>query len=232
MFAPEKRILVIAAHPDDDILGCGGTLAKMIEMKCEIRVVFLGEGVSARFKPSEFHGTAYTAANSVREESAINSLNYLGIKDIHFGSLYCVRFDTYTFVDIVKNIEEHINEFKPDILLTHSSSEVNIDHKITLDAVETACRPVSSNCPTLIMSFEIVCSGSWVFTPSFVPNVFVDITNYWEKKHRAWSFYVDESRPFPFPRSNVGLETLAKYRGMMGGVKMAEAFQLQRYCVL
>lgn len=228
MFKPQSRILVVAAHPDDDILGCGGTLAKLSSIGCTIRVIFLGEGISARFHPSDFHNSEFEQASSIRNASAVKSLEYLGIEDVHFGSLYCVRFDTYPFIDLVKSIESHIKDFNPDVLLTHNSSEVNIDHKYTFQAVETACRPVSSFCPSYILSFEIVCSGSWVFSSSFQPNIFIDISDFWQKKLHAWSFYSSESRPFPFPRSITGLETLAKYRGMMAGLNLAEAFQLHR----
>ena len=228
MFDSPSRVLVIASHPDDDILGCGGTLARLRALGSTVRVVFVGEGISARFDPSDFFGEDYTLASNTRTKAAFDSLHSLSISDIHFGPFHCVRFDTYPLLDIVKFIQSHINDFNPDILFTHSLSEVNIDHRLTLKAVESACRPISSLCPSHILSFEIVCSGSWAFDKSFKPNIFVDISNYWEAKLKAWSFYSNESRPFPYPRSDIGIETLAKYRGMMSGVLYAEAFQSQR----
>lgn len=228
MFDSQTRVLVIAAHPDDDILGCGGTLARFVRHGSAVRVVFLGEGISARFHPSDFNNDDFSLATSIRTSSSRQSLESIGISDIYFGDSFCVRFDTYPFIDFVKTVESHILDFNPDVIFTHSRSEVNIDHKITLDAVEAACRPVRKECPSHIFSFEIVCSGSWTFNKSFIPNLFVDITKFWDLKLLAWSFFVDESRSFPFPRSNMGLETLAKYRGMMCGVNYAESFQVQR----
>lgn len=228
MFQSSSRVLVIAAHPDDDILGCGGTLARLRHLGCEVRVVFVGEGISARFDPADFGNDDFVNASKIRTNAACDALNFLHISDIHFGPFYCVRFDSYPLLDIVKFIESHLREFNPDIVLTHSDSEVNIDHRLTLKAVESSCRPINSFCPSHILSFEIVCSGSWVFDKSFAPNLFIDISSYWEKKLSAWSFYSDESLPFPHPRSIIGIETLAKYRGMMSGVFFAEAFQVQR----
>ena len=117
MFDSASRVLVIASHPDDDILGCGGTLARLVSINSTIRVVFVGEGISARFDPSEFYNDKYNLATKIRTQAAYDSLHYLSISDIHFGPFHCVRFDTYPLLDIVKYIESHIRDFDPDILL-------------------------------------------------------------------------------------------------------------------
>ena len=124
-----------------------------------------------------------------------------------------------------------MQRFKPTILLTHNPSEVNIDHRATYEAVEVACRPTRPFVPKQIYTFEIVCSGNWTFETSFKPNVVVDVSAFWEKKLAAWHCYSGEVRPFPFPRSDTGLETLARYRGMQAALDKAEAFRLMRAVV-
>ncbi len=228
-FSKGTRVLVVAAHPDDEVLGCGGTIAKAIEHEAEVFVLFLGEGVSARFPIGEYDNKNFHSQSIQRKDSAKRALACLGITRVAYGERLCCQFDSIPILSIIKEIEAAIDEFKPDILLTHNPSEVNIDHRITYRSVETACRPTSSNCPQEIYTFEIVCSGSWTFDSSFKPNTFVNISKYWGKKMEAWDCYADgESRPFPFPRSIEGLTALSRYRGMASGQDNTEAFTLVR----
>ena len=170
-----QRILVIAAHPDDEVLGCGGTLAKAIKLGATVRVVFLGEGVSARFPFGQYENNDFYSQSKIRTDEAKAALKVLRINDIHFGDRLCVQFDTLPHITLVKDIEKHINDFQPTILLTHNPSEVNIDHRLTYEAVEVACRPTGKeSLPEEVYTFEIICSGSYKFSPSFSPNVFVD----------------------------------------------------------
>ncbi|MFT5603974.1 MAG: LmbE family N-acetylglucosaminyl deacetylase [Paracoccaceae bacterium] len=148
--------------------------------------------------------------------------------DYRLGDRLCTQFDTHSLLSITKEIEACLEKFKPTIVLTHNPSEVNIDHRITHQAVEVACRPTREWIPKEIYGFEVICSGNWKFDPYFKPNVFIDIEKYWDKKLQAWHQYEGEARPFPFPRSDKGLETLANFRGMASGVKKAEAFRLYR----
>ena len=227
-----QRILVIAAHPDDEVLGCGGTLAKAIKLGATVRVVFLGEGVSARFPFGQYENNDFYSQSKIRTDEAKAALKVLRINDIHFGDRLCVQFDTLPHITLVKDIEKHINDFQPTILLTHNPSEVNIDLRLTYEAVEVACRPTGKeSLPEEVYTFEIICSGSYKFSPSFSPNVFVDISDTWDVKVRAWECYEKESRPFPFPRPIEGLETLAMYRGLSSGMKRVEAFSLARMIV-
>jgi LmbE family N-acetylglucosaminyl deacetylase len=228
-FNNKSRVLVVAAHPDDEVLGCGGTLAKAIAHKAEVYVLFLGEGISARFPIGEYNDPDFQTQTSRRIESAEKALACLGITQVSFGSRFCCQFDSQPILSIVKEIELAINDFNPDILLTHNPIEVNIDHRITYEAVEIACRPTTPNCPREIYAFEVVCSSSWTFNSSFKPNVFVDVSRYWEQKMKAWAFYADgEARIFPFPRSIEGLTTLSQFRGMSAGQSKTEAFRLLR----
>jgi LmbE family N-acetylglucosaminyl deacetylase len=231
MFKKERRVLVVAAHPDDEVLGCGGTIRRAVEAGMEVMVQFLGEGISARFPFGQYDSEEFRVQTAVRMEGSKRALDVLGVKRFAFGERLCGQFDKYPLISIVKDIEQTLQDFAPDILFTHNLSEVNIDHKITYEAVEVACRPTRSFVPSEIYSFEIPCSGSWTFDTSFRPNVFVDVAEQWETKMASWACYEGEARPFPFPRSHEGLRTLAQYRGMMSNLKLAEAFRLARRVV-
>ena len=133
-----------------------------------------------------------------------------------------------TLLDITQKIEKEVNQFNPDLVITHNPVEVNIDHVITFKAVEAALRPVNNKVKPTIWGCEIPCSGKWTLETKFIPNVFIDIGDYIEKKILAWSKYLGEARDFPFPRSDEGLVTMAKYRGMEAGLKYAEAYKSWR----
>jgi LmbE family N-acetylglucosaminyl deacetylase len=230
-FYKGQRILIVGAHPDDEVLGCGGTIAKAISMGAEIAVQFLGEGISARFPFDQHDNTEFKNQTKVRMDGAKKALNVLGISDYEFGARLCGQFDKYPLISIVKDIERQLASYQPNMLLTHNPSEVNIDHRLTYEAVEVACRPTRDFIPDEIYTFEIPCSGSWTFESTFKPNVFVNISEHWVKKLEAWSCYEGEERPFPFPRSVEGLKSVAQYRGLMSNLKMAEAFRMVRKIV-
>lgn len=229
---PNTRLLVVAAHPDDEVLGCGGTMARAVAQGAEVGVIFLGEGISARFPFGQYDSEEFRRQSAARLEGAKMALRHLGVSRITFNQeRKCCQFDTTPHIVLVKEIEAELEKFKPTILLTHNPCEVNIDHRLTFHAVEAACRPTRTSVPREIYTFEIVCSGNWTFTETFKPNTFVDIAGVWEKKLQAWHLYKGESRPFPFPRSDTGLETLARHRGMACGLEKAEGFQLVRKIV-
>ena len=231
IFSKGMRILVVAAHPDDEILGCGGTLAKAIAAGADVAVQFLGEGISARFPVGQYDNKDFYSQTRIRTEGARKALKTLGITDYEFGGRLCGQFDIYPLISIVKDIERKMEDFKPNILFTHNPAEVNIDHCLSYEAVEVACRPTRNFIPTHIYTFEIPCSGSWTFEATFKPNVFVDVSEYWDSKIAAWSCYEGEARHVPFPRSIEGLKTLAQYRGMMSNLRLAEAFRMVRMVV-
>ena len=227
MFSSKDRILIIAAHPDDEVIGCGGTILKAIELDAKVSILFLGEGVSTRF-PNNENSKACNEAKKVRENSAKKCLKLLGVKNFKFNYFLCTRFDNYPIIDFVRKIEHSINEIKPNIIFTHDSSEVNIDHVITNRATEIACRPLSNSFVKSIYTYEAVCSSNFKFEKKFQPNTYVDIKKYMKKKIKALSFYQNEIRKFPFPRSVMGIETQCRYRGMQSGLEFAEAFKLVR----
>ena len=136
-----SRILVVAAHPDDDVLGCGGTLAKALSLRSKIKILYLGEGVTSRFYGENLNSKKVLKAQITRKKECINSLKVLGIKNYIFEDRLCTRFDEIPLLNLVKSIEREINLFQPNIIFTHNRSEVNIDHRLTYDAVEVASRP-------------------------------------------------------------------------------------------
>ncbi|MBF0618898.1 MAG: PIG-L family deacetylase [Candidatus Omnitrophica bacterium] len=227
-FDAKTRLLVVAAHPDDEVLGCGGTIVRAVRAGARVGVLFLGEGVSARFPVGKHDCSEFHEQSARRWKEANKALKSLGVRDSWQGSRLCVQFDTYPFLSITKEIEGVMKAFRPTMIFTHNPSEVNIDHRITFDAVEVACRPVQAWCPREIYTFEIPCSGNWKFHPTFNPNVFVDVAAVWERKMTAWRCYCGEQRRFPHFRSEKGLEALAAFRGMTAGLPKAEAFRLER----
>ena len=219
----KKKILVIAAHPDDEVLGCGGTLSKF--KKKTIQIVFLSDGVSSR-------GNNLKKEINYRKNSAFNfSRTVTRLKPIFFD-YPDNSFDTVKFLNIVKKIEKIIQDFKPDTILTHSSSDLNIDHRITNNAVITAARPINKyNFVKTILFFEVMSSTECNFSndySNFAPKVFVDISKNIKKKINGMNFYKKELRKWPHPRSKIGIETLAKFRGLSSNIKFAEAFEVGR----
>ncbi len=227
-FNENTRLLVVAAHPDDEVLGCGGTLARARAKGASVSVLFLGEGIAGRFPLGEYDTQEFKLQTQVRTEGAKKALRMLSIDDVKIGTRISCQFDTVPLVELTQEIESAIESFRPTLLLTHNPCEVNIDHRLTHSAVEAACRPTRAWIPKRILAFEIVCSGNWTFETAFKPNVYVDVAEFWTRKLEAWHCYTEESRPFPFPRSDVGLETLARFRGMQCGLEMAEAFRVLR----
>ena len=185
-------------------------------------------GPQARIPVGSYDSDQFRQETQVRMDSARRSLSTLGITDVIFGTRLCCQFDTLPQLDLTKEIEAVMSRFRPTAILTHNPAEVNVDHGLVYEAVEAACRPTRDFVPSQILTFEVVCSGNWTFERTFKPNVFIDIDEFWDKKLAAWHCYTGEQRPFPFPRSDVGLDTLAKYRGMQASLARAEAFRLMR----
>ena len=228
MIFENKRILVVAAHPDDETIGCGGTLSLLKKYGCKINILFLGEGVSTRFENKE-NSSEFQKAKEIRENEAKNALKILNIQNYKFGNKLCTQFDKYPILTFVREIEEMIKNFKPQIIFTHSEDETNIDHVYTNNATMTACRPLSNSNIEIILSYETVCSGNFYNKNRFNPNFFIDIKKTFKQKIKALQCYKKELRKYPFPRSKKGVEVNARFRGLQSGLELAEAFKVERF---
>jgi LmbE family N-acetylglucosaminyl deacetylase len=219
-------VLVVTAHPDDDVLGCGGTIAKLAANGALVHVVFLADGVFSR------DGESRSEELKARRAAAKKACDILGVKSVSFGDLPDNRMDTVALLDITLEVERHILEHRPATVFTHHAGDVNIDHRRTLDAVVIACRPQLGHPVRSILSFEVPSSTEWQLpgnAPVFEPNWFVDISATLNKKMAALDAYTDELRDWPHPRSRRGVEYLARWRGATVGVDAAEAFVLGRH---
>lgn len=220
------NILIICAHPDDEVLGCGATIAKL-SSKNNIYTLILSQGVTAR--DSNKKTTQEKLDNLKKESYAANKI--LGVKDVFFEDLPDNMFDSVPLLNIVKIIEKYIKNVNPEIIFTHNNSDLNIDHKITYNALFTAARPVKELNIKKIFLFEILSSTEWgdsLNCNPFIPNVFVNISETLNDKLNAMNCYKSELCNYPHPRSIEGIEVLSKKRGMESGVGNAEAFFLAR----
>jgi LmbE family N-acetylglucosaminyl deacetylase len=228
----KERVLVVAAHPDDEILGCGGTIAKHVMNGDVVDVVIFAEGITSR----DDRGNRNSRLKSVKRlhHDAYDANRVLGVRSTQIFDFPDNRMDSVDRLDIIKEVEKCIKKFEPSIIYTHYVGDVNIDHRIVHESVITACRPLPRFCVKRILFFEIVSSTEWqpaVTAPIFSPNWFVDVSQTLDKKMKALGCYKSELRNFPHPRSVEGLNALAKWRGVTIGVAAAEAFILGRNIV-
>jgi len=225
-----KSILILAAHPDDEVLGCGGTMARYAHEGATVRVAFLGDGVSSRGR-ADSDMAAVRADIAARRVAAETACAILGATIARFGDFPDNRLDTVALLDVVKFIEVLLDEHRPDTVLTHHGGDLNIDHRKVHQAVETACRPQAGRSVRTIASFEVASSTEWRLPGAaavFVPNWFVDISRWLDHKLRALDAYSAEIREWPHPRSRRAVEHLARWRGATVGVDAAESYLLGR----
>jgi LmbE family N-acetylglucosaminyl deacetylase len=226
----DERILIVAAHPDDEILGCGGTIAKFRDSGADVRVVFLAEGVTARFDPPMFDTPDVKARSERRNRNAVRALDIVGVPaaSVFVNTRPCGRLDTVPQIDLVKEIERHVANFRPTRIFTHAAADTNVDHGVTFRAALVAARPVDRPWLRSLYSFEVLSSTEWNTTVAFAPTVFFDITRTIDRKIAALAAYEDEMREVPHPRSPEMLRALAQFRGAQVGVRFAEGFALVR----
>lgn len=220
-----ERVLVVVAHPDDETIGMGGTIAGHVEKGDMVLAMSFTDGISSREKVGE---------NSARRLAAQAASVILGFTWIAMYEFRDNELDTYSLLSIVQKIEGIKESFQPTVIYTHSSSDLNIDHQIIARAVLTAFRPLPNEVWTELRSFEIpsstdFCHGS--VSREFRPNLYISIKETWEKKRRSLIAYDAEMREFPHSRSLEGIENLARYRGSQSGMDMAEAFDVVRKVV-
>ena len=211
------NVLAVAAHPDDEILGLGGVLARHVQDGDIVRVVIVGEGSTSRsdVDPGDL---------SALLESSVAAAKILGYEaPIHLG-LPDNRLDSFDLLELVKKIEGIVIDIKPDVIYTHHRGDLNLDHRIVYDAVRIAARPLPGGGVKAMYTFETVSSTEWGAV-TFEPNRYVDIGSFLDKKMNALDAYYEEMRPFPHPRSKQAIEALARMRGASVGLSAAEAFQ-------
>lgn len=218
------KILVVAAHPDDEVLGCGGTIARHVSEGDEVYCLILGDGITARNLDKK---EADKQLKQLKEHSK-KSAKILGIKQIYFNGFKDLYFDTIPLLEVVKCVEKYKNQIRPDIIYTHHYGDLNIDHQITYKAALTATRPMEGETVKKIYSFEIPSSTEWAFNNTFKPNVFVDVSNTMWKKIEAFQCYTSEIRESPHPRSVISLKNMAYRWGGIVNLWYVEAFELVR----
>ena len=219
----KNNVLIVAAHSDDETLGCGGSIARHAYQGDIVHVVFMADGVTSRNPNSQVElDRRISAASLACEILGIMGIRYLGLPDN--------RMDSLALLDVVQPLEKIIQEFAPNIVYTHHRGDLNIDHRITHQAVMTACRPQPDGTVKEIFGFEILSSTEWSFSRQemFVPNMFCDISSFLSTKLKALQIYEMEMRPAPHTRSIIHAEYLARHRGNTVGVEAAEAFEVIR----
>ncbi len=223
MMEKNKKILAVVAHPDDEVLGAGGTLCVHRDRGDSISILILANGEDSRGSVSDPE-KRFSQARGVSDK--------LGAK-LFLENFPDNKFDTVSLISLAQAVEKVIAEVKPDVVYTHHIDDLNVDHRLTCGAVLTACRPQPNFCVSEILSFEVLSCTEWQIKDHrvFKPNHYVDISKYVEEKKALMNFYGDELRKYPHPRSLEGIEILSKYRGIEVGLTGAEAFRVVRKIV-
>lgn len=217
-----NRVLVVAAHPDDELLGSGGTLVKHVDGGDEVHAVVMSEGASSRYD-----GDMDAELASAADRSAA----VLGLSSISLWQLPDQRLDTLPLIEVTQRVEEVVQELRPDFVYTHWPHDVNSDHGVVARATWTACRPYSAPFLRRLAAFETPSSSEWAWPlpeTGFRPQLYVDVSETIEVKLKAISCYESELRDYPHPRSVQALRERAAYWGSHVGVAAAEAFMVLR----
>ena len=206
------NVLFLVAHADDEALGPGGLIKKLTKNKAKVKLAVLSDGkITVRDKLID------------NSKHLNQSAKILGLKDVSLLNFKDQKFETYPISEIANSV---LNlKFQPDIIVTHAKSELNRDHRITLEVAKIIARPHKKKCS--IMSFAIP-NNSFSNHEKFQPNFFVDITKEIKEKISAFKKYQNEIQKYPYPYSVSSLELTAKYYGFLSGYKYAEAYEIIR----
>jgi LmbE family N-acetylglucosaminyl deacetylase len=218
-------LLVVAAHPDDEALGCAGTIAKATFSGHEVSVVFFTDGVGAREEEIA------ARLRPARRAAAEKSLAILGARRPTFLDLPDNRLDSVPMLELAWVVERELERIRPRTILTHHHGDLNVDHRAVHEAVMTAVRPQAGRSPVDVLCFEVASSTEWTTPQSstaFLPQVAVDVTEHLDKKIEALRMYAEEMREWPHARSVEAVVHLARWRGATFGVEAAEAFSVAR----
>lgn len=227
-----ESVLVVAAHPDDEVLGCAGTIARHAEAGDHVQVLILAEGATSRQQQRDrCEASAELSSLARAAQKAGTILGAAGVELLDFPDN---RLDSLDRLDLIKCIEVRMERHMPSVVYVHHAGDVNVDHRRLHEAVVTSCRPTPGQPVRRLLSFEVASSTEWQTpgsAPAFQPNWFVDISLQLPLKLEALAAYSSEMRPWPHARSLEGLECLARWRGAQVGVEAAEAFCLLRQLV-
>tara|TARA_Y100001933_G_scaffold265084_1_gene335168 strand:+ start:11343 stop:12047 length:705 start_codon:yes stop_codon:yes gene_type:complete len=222
-----KNVLVVAAHPDDEILGCGGTIAKHVNAGDPVQILIVAEGSTSR--QQERDRAQVRDELSALAEAAQTAGSILGAADVELLDLPYNRLKSLNRLDLIKRIEERVKRHQPDCVYVHHAGDVDVDHHRLHEAVVTACRPTPDQVVKRLLSVEVESSTEWQppgAAPSFHPNWFVDSSDQWEHKREALMAYSTEMRDEPHTRSMEASEHLARWRGAHVGVEDPEEIYL------
>ena len=216
------RVLVIAAHPDDEVLGMGGTIALHTSRGDEVRVLVVTDGSSTQYPGDD-------ALRARKEQEALRAAAELGVTDYVHLDHPDMRLDTLAHVDVNRIVEEHVRELAPQVVYT-VQPDVNADHRVLFDSVAVATRPLPGQVVRRVLTYAPASSTEW--TPAavswFVPNWYVDVTETLERKIAAFAYYETERREYPHPRSERAIRATAEFHGTTCGCEYAEPFVLVR----
>jgi LmbE family N-acetylglucosaminyl deacetylase len=223
-----KKILIVCAHPDDEVIGCGGTISLLSKTaKIDLLVFTNGEG-SRKFSSDE----QYRKKTLQRKQMLQKSSKVLGIKNIHQLNFRDNQLDTYPLLEITKELEKYLKKYKPDTIFTHYKNDLNIDHRKVFEAVITATRPFKNKFIKNLLSFEITSSTELSYSKNqFNPNFFVDINDKIKLKKKSLNIYRNQFNKELGLLTIENIINLAKYRGSYIGSKYAEAFEIVRIII-
>jgi len=221
----KDSVLVVAAHPDDEVLGCGATIARYAAEGRAVSVLILGAGVAARGAGSA--SQSRSREKLLAESDKANKI--LGVRKVYRADFPDNRFDTVALLDVVKAIEAVKAKVKPALVMTHHAHDVNVDHQVAFRACLAAFRPQPGEAARELRSFFVLSSTDWQApSPAFAPNLYVDASLTIEKKVRALEAYKSEIRAYPHPRSAKGVRIESQRAGLRVGLAAAEAFEVMR----
>jgi len=212
------KVQVIAAHPDDEILGVGGTVAMHVQRGDCVQLAILCEGVSVRYDPER--------QAEVRGQS-LKAASVLGVSNIITQDFQDQGLDGRPIIEITREVEKLIQSFQPETVYTQFGGDLNRDHRVLAEAVMVATRPYAAPFVREVLMYETPSSTEWSsphLSPMFQPHIFVDITSTLEKKLDAFACYAAEVCPEPHPRSLAALRQRAGYWGSLVNRAAAEPF--------